>query len=108
MTQLNAYRISWASLIPEKGGVTKRDLKAMMKAGVIIGNYFPDSHSKEITIHSPNRRELMNKLEKLEGRLHKEYQVFIYTDKQFSLRKEGQRIEEILTTKQIQESFKIR
>ena len=104
--KLCKYRIMWATLIPEYGYVTKRD-------AVIIDPlkkycFFPKQ--KEITIHAVNKHKLMWKLNVIVGRLHKPYKVYVYTDKQYSMRKDNnieQLINKVLTKKQINNSFYI-
>lgn len=98
--RLNPYTITWFTMLPIKGIVTKRDAKLI--GGIRIGS---SRGMAEISQHNANKDLAMGRIEKPRGKLGKTYQVYVYTDKQFGMRKYGEPVTYILTSKQAAESF---
>ncbi len=95
--------IRWITFRPLKGIVTKHDQAKMRKTPHALINYAVD----ELSVHFPTEELAFQRLSEIRG-LNKEYEFFIYTDKQFGRRKYGEPLESILTKKQIADRGLIR
>lgn len=100
---LNKYRIFWAFFEPLKGVVTLKDQRK------IEGNRYTTSWRGERVYCKffPNRQKAVEAIEKIKGRLSKEYKVTLCTDAQFGLKKEGEKLPKF-TQKQMNEQVIIR
>jgi len=98
---LSPYKIFWATLEPVKGIVTKHD--------AIIINTLAKFHraqkDKNISIYAPTKKDILKKINDFKLKLGKKYKVYIYTDKQFSMRNYQNDFKDILTLKQKQNVF---
>jgi len=99
---MNPYIITWVTLIPVRGIVTKKD------AQIISGLRPVFPKLPEISFHNATKEKAIEKINSLRGKLSKKYIGVIYTDKQFGMRKFGQPVGTILTSKQKAESFEIK
>lgn len=99
--EFNPYQIVWAILTPKKGVARKEDRKTSGEI-LLLG-----SHHKFIPIHAPNIDRLNAKLESLIGKLVKEYEVLIITDKQFGLAEKCD-FYSVATTKQLSKTYTIK
>lgn len=100
---LSALHIFWAIATPEKGKVTKRDLKRASKEG--FTSFGPAN--KYIVRHCGDMDTLLQKCHRISG-LKKHYKVTIITDKQFGkVSGKTYDILEVATTMQKEKSFRI-
>lgn len=99
----NKYKIFWAFFEPLRGVVTLKDQRK------IEGNRYTTSWRGEPTYckHFPNKQKAVEFIEKLKGRLSKEYRVTLCTDAQFGLKKEGEKLPPF-TKKQLNEQIIIK
>jgi len=106
MKTLNPYVITCAVISAEKGRNTKRDLNIMYRCGLptISGSHF---QGKPFVCHFPSKGNAIERLSKVSG-LNKSYNVILITDKQFGMSSYNADITAVATTKQLNESFKIR
>ena len=101
-SELNAYKIHHATFVPVKGFVTKNDWKS------ITGMQCVYAKQKECGIHGPSELSVMDKVAKISMRgLGKPYTVYIYTDKQFGMRKFKDSVQKVLTSKQLLEAVTV-
>lgn len=96
---LNPYKITWITFRPLNGVITKRD---QVKLGRNLRYGDARTGTKELNVHFPSEEKAFEHLSKFRE-LSKEYEFFIYTDKQFGMRKFGEPLEKVLTTKQLSE-----
>ncbi len=97
-TQLNPYQITWITFRPIGGQpiVTQHDQALLRKEPrSMISN-----RVKDLSIHFPTEELAFQRLGEVRD-LDKEYEFFIYTDKQFGMWRFGEPVESILTAKQI-------
>ncbi len=97
-TPLSSYQITWATIVPDFGKITKRDAKLFEKLFSV--NYaFGDD---KLDVYATTKEVLLQKLAKLSTLgLHKPYKAFLYTDKQFGMRKApDHNFRDVLTKKQ--------
>lgn len=101
MNALNPYKITWFTLIPLKGVVTLRDQVKVDS----LNKWYSRKGRLQIDVPSYNKQKALDKLDALKGKLSKPYRVYVYTDKQFGMRKGMSNVIDVLTTKQKEESF---
>lgn len=97
-TALNAYHVYWINFVPESGIVTKHDQ-------ITLGAIYAWNNQKEFNHAFGSKEDALSFLKDFSKKLNKRYACRLYTDKQFSLRKEGEPIP--FTTKQLNEVYYI-
>ena len=104
MKPLNAYKITWAFLIPTSGIATKKDSNSTFQRGMF---------KSYLAAFSGNKDAAIKKVKELKGTLSKEYNVLFITDKQFGMiqqdfKNQSHNLMDVATTKQKSEMFIIR
>lgn len=96
---LNAYRIVWIILIPNKGKPSAADLKKLLRVKLYFskGFYF-DAYAK----HCVNIEEAQKQIRQI-PKLSKIYKALIITDKQFGMMGQTKDVYSVATKKQVED-----
>jgi hypothetical protein len=104
-TKLNAYQITWATFRPVSGEgrnlITKNDQIKIDPSRKVWGSV---KGATEQSIQAATPEAMNAKINRIANAgLTKTYEFFVYTDKQAGMRKFGEPLETVLTSKQIGE-----
>lgn len=76
----SGYQIFWVAVFPQKGIITKKDADIISK---VAGCQMSNNGHYGFVIASPSKEKQLAVLESVKGKLSKNYDCYIITDKQF-------------------------